>query len=558
MTSARGAEPHNRAPGPHEAVFRQQSIGSRLRRLVSGVRPVKSWTLRSRLVLAVVALLAVVSIAVGVVSVLSLQGNLMNRLDHQLASATQRSRAMIDRAHGPVGEAGPAALPAFLGLGQTPGTMGALIQDGVVVAGVLDASVTTRGISAGQEDALLSVPADGHPRTVDLGGELGRYRVMVTPVQDAASSARAETHDGSDLLIGLPTAEVDSTVDQLILVIAIVALTGLALAVVAGLVIVRLALRPLDRVAATAADVARLPLDRGEVALAVRVPEADTDPHTEVGRVGRALNGMLGHVASAFGARQASEKQLRQFVADASHELRTPLASIRGYAELTRRGGYQLPEDVSHALGRIESEAKRMTSLVEDLLLLARLDSGRDLDREQVDLSAMLVDAVSDAHAAGPDHRWSLRLPEEPVFVLGDLDRLHQVVVNLLANARTHTPAGTAVTAALDVGDRGAAVITVTDDGPGIEAALLPTLFERFVRGDRSRSRQAGSTGLGLAIVQAVVQAHGGSVEVESALARTVFRVRLPGGPEAPALPEATALPGDLRCDDVVDLDQQL
>ena len=170
-----------------------------------------------------------------------------------------------------------------------------------------------------------------------------------------------------------------------------------------------------------------MPLDRGDVALSVRVPDADTDPHTEVGKVGAALNRMLGHVASALTARQASELKVRQFVADASHELRTPLASIRGYAELTRRSPHELPGDVTRSLGRIESEATRMTSLVEDLLLLARLDEGRELDRDPVDLSMLLVNAVSDAHAAGPDHKWSILLPEEPVEVLGDRARLHQV-----------------------------------------------------------------------------------------------------------------------------------
>ena len=183
----------------------------------------------------------------------------------------------------------------------------------------------------------------------------------------------------------------------------------------------------------------------------MRVPEEDTDPHTEVGTVGAALNRMLGHVGSALTARQASEKKVRQFVADASHELRTPLASIRGYAELTRRSPHDLPDDVTHSIGRIESEATRMTSLVEDLLLLARLDEGRELERDPVDLSILLVDAISDAHAAGPDHRWTLDLPDEPVEVTGDEPRLHQVIMNLLANARVHTPDGTHVTARLAV-----------------------------------------------------------------------------------------------------------
>lgn len=266
-----------------------------------------------------------------------------------------------------------------------------------------------------------------------------------------------------------------------------------------------------------------------------RVPEAEADPRTEVGQVGAALNRMLGHVGSALEVRQESETRVRQFVADASHELRTPLASIRGYAELTRRGREETGPDTRHALGRIESEAERMTGMVEDLLLLARLDAGRPLRHESTDLSPVVVDAVSDARAAGErgqrGHHWRLNLPDEPATVHGDPTRLHQVLVNLLANARTHTPSGTTVTVRVRV--RAAAghpwvTLEVEDDGPGIPPQLLPHVFERFARGDASRSRGAGSTGLGLAIVQAVVAAHGGRVEVSSVPGRTVFAVHLP------------------------------
>jgi two-component system OmpR family sensor kinase len=257
------------------------------------------------------------------------------------------------------------------------------------------------------------------------------------------------------------------------------------------------------------------------------VDEADTDPRTEVGRVGSAFNNMLGHIGRALSARQASEAKVRRFVADASHELRTPLASIRGYAELTRRGGAELPDDVRHSLTRIESEATRMTGLVEDLLLLARLDEGRELEHKPVDLSRIVVDAVSDAHAAGPDHTWDMELPEEPVDVLGDQARLHQVVVNLLANARVHTPAGSTVQVVLEKNDS-SVVIRVIDNGPGIPQEQMPALFERFSRGDVSRTRATGSTGLGLAIVSAVVHAHQGTVTVRSEPGRTEFVVSLP------------------------------
>lgn len=241
---------------------------------------------------------------------------------------------------------------------------------------------------------------------------------------------------------------------------------------------------------------------------------------------------MLGHVGSALDARQRSETRVRRFVPDASHELRTPLASIRGYAELTRRGREDPGPDTRHALGRIESEAQRMTGMVEDLLLLARLDAGRPLSYESTDLSPLVVDAVSDARAADrtePARHWRLDLPDAPATVHADPTRIHQVMVNLLANARTHTPPGTTVTARVLTAPTDPWVtLEVQDNGPGIPPDLLPHIFERFTRGDASRSRHAGSTGLGLAIVQAVVTAHGGAVEVRSVPGGTVFAVRLP------------------------------
>jgi two-component system OmpR family sensor kinase len=247
-----------------------------------------------------------------------------------------------------------------------------------------------------------------------------------------------------------------------------------------------------------------------------------------VGQVGSALNNLLDSVEAALAVRQASEHKVRTFVADASHELRTPLASIRGYAELTRRFGGDLGEDVQHNVTRIESEAQRMTSLVEDLLLLARLDAQRELDTADVDLSRLLVDVVSDAHAAGPDHEWDLVLPDEPVVVRGDDLRLHQVFANLLTNARVHTPAGTSVVVELGEPKDETVEVRVRDTGPGIPDELQPALFERFVRGDSSRNRKSGSTGLGLSIVHAVVTAHHGTVRVESRPGSTVFVVRLP------------------------------
>jgi two-component system OmpR family sensor kinase len=319
---------------------------------------------------------------------------------------------------------------------------------------------------------------------------------------------------------------VDAATTRLIVIILIVTIVAVGAAIAAGRFVVRWELRSLERVADTATRVSQLPLASGNVTITERIAMEDTDPRTEVGQVGAAMNAMLGHVDRSLIARRESEDKVRRFVADASHELRTPLASIRGYAELTRRGGQRMPEEVRHSLGRIESEAERMTGLVEDLLLLARLDEGRELKHERVDLSRIVIDAVGDAHAAGPDHDWRMSMPDEQVFILGDAPRIHQVVVNLLANARVHTPAGTVVTVGIE--PRGDQVdLIVSDNGPGIPPKDLATLFERFTRGDASRARATGTTGLGLAIVHAVVTAHGGTVGVSSRKGKTVFTVTL-------------------------------
>ena len=474
----------------------------------------RAWTLRRRLVVGIVALLAAISLIVGAVSVIALQTSLMRQLDSQLTTASSRVQGVAPP--GQSGNGGPRPDDVLLRAGLTPGTLVAFVRDDSLDGAVLNERLGFTSVTDAQNEALLELTTDTRPTTIDLGGDLGPYRVIVT-----------QTSTGQYVVIGLPLSTVTATVAQLMLVILVVTLAGLAAAFFAGTAIVRVALRPLDRVAATASHVAELPLERGEVALAVRVPDADADPRTEVGQVGAAINRMLGHIASALTAREASEKKVRTFVADASHELRTPLASIRGYAELTRRGGHELPADVVHALARVESESIRMTSLVEDLLLLARLDDGRSLESAPVDLSQLLTDAVSDAHAAAPDHEWQLELPDEPVRVDGDGARLHQVVANLLANARVHTPAGTRVVASVAVDDEHVTV-RVADNGPGIEERVRDSVFERFARGDSSRSRAAGSTGLGLAIVAAIVEAHGGTVAVHSEPGDTVFEVALP------------------------------
>ncbi|MFU8945222.1 sensor histidine kinase [Mycetocola zhadangensis] len=478
------------------------------------------WTLRKRLVVAVVTLLALAAVVIGFASVVSVRSVLLGRVDAQLTAATTRSSGAAEERPGYGGtfpqESQP-PVPEFVGVpGQSAGTLGAIIAGGAVrYAGYLDDAGNLRPLTTGQVATLLSVSLGGTPESIDLGGNLGSYRVVAV---EAGSGA---------MIVGLPLADLEFTLGQLIAVISGIALGVLLLAGGASYLIVRLALRPLDRVAKTASDVSELPLDRGEVALAVRVPDDDADPNTEVGRVGASINRMLGHIAAALSARQSSENKVRTFVSDASHELRTPLASIRGYAELTRRSGEELPEDASYALGRIESEAVRMTAIVEDLLLLARLDEGRELARDPVELGALVSAAVSDARAAAPDHDWHLDLPPRDIVVTGDAQRLFQTVANLLGNARVHTPAGTRVTAALQADDT-TARITVTDNGPGIDAAVLGSVFERFVRGDVSRQRASGGTGLGLAIVAGVIDAHAGTVAVESVPGRTVFTLTLP------------------------------
>jgi two-component system OmpR family sensor kinase len=391
-----------------------------------------------------------------------------------------------------------------------------VVQEGSTSAALDDAEV--QAVTANAETA--------QPRTVDLG-EFGRYRVVrdvrAIWLRADGSLRRQQVTSYS----GLPLSGARHAVlDTLKYVVALSAL-GLLLTAVAGTWLVRRSLRPLRRVASTAHEVSRLQLDSGQVALAPRVPEADTDTRTEVGQVGTALNRMLDNVGDALNARHASELRVRQFVADASHELRTPLASIRGYAEYSLRQRDDLSEPVAHALTRVQSEADRLTELVEDLLLLARLDAGRPLERELVDLSQLVVEGVSDARVAGPDHLWSLDLPGEPIETHGDPRRLQQVLVNLLANARVHTPAGTTVHVALSRVN-GRPTLRVADNGPGIPPDLQPEVFTRFARGDTSRNRAAGSTGLGLSIVAAVVAAHGGQVSMESSPGRTAFTVTLP------------------------------
>jgi two-component system OmpR family sensor kinase len=489
-------------------------------------------TLRWRLITGLVALLAVACAAVGIVTYVVLDRTLINQVDAQLLSAGGRYASCMetndDIEHAqeegmPPPTAGPGG-PALTRQdcktipGQAAGTFGARIKNGVVTA---QGVVSSRQIhlTAAEKAALARLSPGQHSfSTMELPSLHGDYRVLAVPGRD-----------GDVLITGLPLTDMEATMRKVALAELTIFAGALLFTGIIGTVFVGLSLRPLRRVAATATRVTELPLASGEVTLPERVPDAD--PRTEVGQVGAAFNRMLGHVESALKRRAASEARLRGFAADASHELRTPLAAIRGYAELARRHPGPVPDDIAHALGRVESESARMSVLVDELLLLAQLDAGRPLASEPVDLTRLAIDATSDARAAAPGHKWQLELPDEPVVVRGDEYRLRQVLANLLGNAGSHTPPGTTVTVALSEPGPGASsvVLSVTDNGPGIPADLQPGLFERFVRGDSSRSHATGSTGLGLAIVDAVTAAHGGSVGVTSQPGKTSFTITLPG-----------------------------
>ena len=524
-------------------------------------------SLRTRLVVGVLGLVLVMAAVMSAFSTVSLRHTLMARTDSQLMAAAQRAadkrhdltqeaRKASDEAaqegadkpgDQPDGGHGKDGVPPGLdAAGQSTGTLTLITAqtsssdtEGSETAAYIDKNGHYASISKEDCRLLLSQATEDHPVTVDLH-HLGSYRVVAT--RDEAS--------GSTVITGLSLEGDKGLIRTQLLIELTVALLGALVVALAGRTMVRSSLAPLERVARTAQRVASQPLERGEVSIEDRVEKADLDSSAEVGQVGGALNTLLGHVESALAARQRSETQVRQFVADASHELRTPLASIRGYTELIRREGADadLPEEATYALERVHSESVRMTALVEDLLLLARLDAGRELRREEVDLVGLLVDTVADARAAGPDHDWQLDLavleppadatPEEaedflpePPLVIGDEARLRQVVVNLLANARVHTPAGSHVTTTL-AREGDTLIVRIHDDGPGIAPDVRDRLFERFARGDSSRERRTGSTGLGMSIALAIVQSHGGSIDVDSSTAPedhgTTFSIRLP------------------------------
>jgi two-component system, OmpR family, sensor kinase len=532
-------------------------------------------TLRGRLIAGLLTLLIGACATVGLVTYVAVRDSLSGGLNNDLQTATGLAYECFNPGNGqgltrpgpgggPGGNGSPnpnATPPANANplpgstshlkmcQGLAEGTYVAVLWHNQGIATVIGSA--SHKMSSADEKALRTIAPH---QAAGLGTSSGNQNIPTSTrdLPDAGGTflLTAVTEPGGDgavYITGLPLSTLHDTLRGVALAEAVVFGAVLVLAGAGGTLWVRFSLRPLRRVAATASQVAELPLDSDEVELPAGVP--DTDPTTETGQVGLAFNRMLGHVQTALRRRAASEARLRRFAADASHELRTPLSAIRGYAELALRHPGDSPEQVTHALGRVLSESTRMSVLVDELLLLARLDAGRPLASEPVDMTRLVIDATSDARVARPGHRWVLELPDDPVLVSGDEHRLHQVLANVLSNAGKHTPDGATVTVRVgdalpDAGSAPAAqtvrrgtlpapprlVVSVTDNGPGIPPDLLPDLFERFTRADTSRSRttSASSTGLGLAIVDAVVAAHGGAVLVTSRPGRTSFAIALP------------------------------
>ncbi len=497
----------------------------------------RPWTLQRKLIATVVGITSLIMVFVGVAISVILGSVLESQLSAQVDSLRSRTESI-----GSLIAAGRSAEDILQELPVGPGTLLAIeTVPAEPTAAVTDAQGDVVALTATQIDQLADgLRQDRAPESlvVDLD-DLGTYRV-------------GGYQTGPTVVVaGVSRAELVATTGQMLLTIGLLTAGGLLLLAAATAWTIRAGLAPLRAIADTATRVSRLPMDQGDVSIPERVPPRQADPRTEVGRVGEALNTLLDHVGTSLSARQRNEERMRAFVADASHELRTPLASIRGYSELSLRalGRDHEPQTVDTAessLERIQAQSLRMTRLVEDLLLLARLDEGKELVYGTVDLTRLAVEAVGDARPAGPDHRWVLDVADEPVLIAGDAGRLHQVAANLLANARAHTAEGTTVTVTVAREDD-CAVLRVHDDGPGIDPALGDDLFGRFSRADGSRARQAGTTGgsgLGLSIARAIVDAHGGTITARSTPGDTTFEVRLPARPTAPVeapAPEAVS-----------------
>ena len=493
----------------------------------------RGWSLQTRLMTTVLGIVSALLVILAVVTSTVLGRVLDSQLTQQVQNTAQRTGASIGFALNSGATDATTVLESMHGQSElllimrtaslSAGTLtdtGAYVSESSAEVTTLDAATVARIVAA-----LDRIPTTDGPRSGP--GEADRLGTtdVVVPGAGAYRITLAQVGDGV-VVVGLPMANVTRPLNQLLWAIGIVTVGGLVLLALATVFVVRSGLRPLREVAATAERVARLQLDQGTPVIAERVDDAAVDESTEVGRVGAALNTMLDHVDASLQVRARNEELMRRFVADASHELRTPLASIRGYSELSLRAPDN-PETTASALERIQAQSIRMTSLVEDLLLLARLDEGQELVHGEVDLTPLAIDAVSDARVAGREHEWAVDLEGDSILVQGDAGRLHQIVANLLANARTHTPAGTRVTLSL-AREGSDAVLRVHDDGPGVDPDVQDELFERFARGDKSRARKTGGTGLGLSIAKAIAQAHGGALSVTSTPGDTTFTLRVP------------------------------
>ncbi|HET6817015.1 MAG TPA: HAMP domain-containing sensor histidine kinase [Mycobacteriales bacterium] len=475
-------------------------------------------TLRTKLLVALLLLVAVGLVGSGIVAAASLRGYLVDRVDAQLRQVSES----FHRQGGLPPPGDPDAGAGFDRRGPSQFYVGVVDANGAVTS-IRDEQfgVTQSAPKLPASSSLSTAAREGRPFTIPAIRNDGSWRAVLVP-----------TADGSTLLVAQSLGDVEQTVGRLESLELVIGLAVLAVLAAVGSVVVRRSLRPLAEVEDTAEAIAAGDLSR-------RVPEVD--PRTEVGRLSAALNGMLAQIEHAFGEQRASEasarrseSKMRQFVADASHELRTPLTSIRGFAELYRQGALSDQAELKRALGRIEAEAKRMGVLVDDLLLLARLDQQRPLERQPVDLLVLAKDAVQDASLLAPDRVVRLEAPDEPLpLVIGDELRLRQVLGNLVSNALQHTPAGTPVAVRVRAENEGGvpwAVLEVADHGPGLTAEQAEHVFERFYRVDTARTREGeGGAGLGLSIVAGIAAAHGGRAEVEPTPGGgATFRVLLP------------------------------
>ncbi|CAN2229829.1 BaeS Signal transduction histidine kinase [Candidatus Nanopelagicaceae bacterium] len=468
--------------------------------------PFRTWSLRSRLTLGIVILSAIGFFAASLVTQSLLKSYLTKEVDSQLAVITSGTFARIEQsgiAH-EVTESqfddGRQKTRPSLGapLTRIPTSTSLTLLDayGNVVGGLggdLNAAPITDYVKG-----LLPKEVAAHgekPFTVDAPG--ADFRVI----------ARALPNNAGTVVAAQSLGDLERTTSRLGFLFSLIGFGLLLLIALASRAVIRVGLRPLEDAEQTAEEIAG-----GN--LSARMPEAN--PSTEVGRLVTSLNLMLARIEEAFSARTDSENKLRRFVADASHELRTPITAIRGFSELHRQGAVTGEKETAELIGRIEGESKRMGSLVEDLLLLARLDQAREMNSKPVDINKVVEDAVISARAAGPEHPVTLNSSSDEIFTLGDEARIHQVVANLLANARAHTPAGTPIAVSVASTDAGVEVV-VADEGPGLSIEDQKRIFERFYRADSSRVRTgADGSGLGLSIVDAVMRAHGGSVSVES------------------------------------------